>query len=158
LKTTLLQRPGKIHCHTTNMIVMKYLLISLLAFMLVCSSCKKDNAQSNIIGQWEWTIEYANNPFYNFTPQSTGIRETLIFTAAGKYNLIQNGAIVTTGNYKTATATGNQGQKVLSILYSNTSVIDSAAYYVLINNIDSLIFSHDLIGTAGSGSRHYGRQ
>jgi hypothetical protein len=44
------------------------------------------------------------------------------------------------------------------VLYTNKRIADSVSYFVLMNNNDSLFFEYDLIGTQGSGSRHYGRK
>jgi hypothetical protein len=118
----------------------------------------KSSGQQNITGEWVWTIQYADNPAYSSTPQSTGIHETLSFASNSNYSLIQNGLVVNSGTYKTSTAKNNQGKTISSVLYTNTRIKDSVAYYQLTHNNDSLIFSHDLIGTLGSGSRHYGRK
>jgi hypothetical protein len=126
--------------------------------LLLDSSCTKSAGQQNVKGEWVWTIQYADNPAYNSSPQSTGIQETLSFSNNGTYSLTQNGVIVNSGTYKTSTAKNTRGETVSSVLYTNTRVEDSVAYYQLTNNNDSLIFSHDLIGTYGSGSRHYRRK
>ena len=138
---------------------MKYLKNLILFSLLIFGSCKKDNTSTsgNIVGQWKWTIQYANNPTFNSTPQSTGIQETLSFTSS-HYTVTQNGAVTNAGTYRTSTATGTGGQSVLSILFTNQRITDSVTYYSFGNNSDSLFFSYDLIGTVGSGSRHYGRQ
>ena len=129
----------------------------IISFLFI-SSCKKGTGTLNITGQWIWTIQYANNPSYNSTPQSTGIQETLSFGTNGTYNATQNNIIVNEGTYRTALAKSTTGSKVSSVLYSNSRVTDSVAYYLTSNNDDSLVFSYDLIGTVGSGSRHYGKQ
>lgn len=136
---------------------MRHLL--LMAFLLVtCFSCKKDSSQSNLVGQWDWIIQCAGNPAYNSTPQSTGIQEVLSFNNDGIYSLTQNGVATNSGTYKLSTAKNTSGQDVSSIQYTNARVTDSLAYYELTNNNDSLLFSYDLIGTVGSGSRLYGRE
>ncbi len=134
-------------------------LKSFMTFLLLmCFSCKKDSTQNNLTGQWVWTIQYADNPAYNTTPQSTGIQEILSFNENGNYSLAQNGTIINVGTYKLSTVKNNAGQNVSGIQYTNARVTDSVAYYMLANNNDSLFFTYDLIGTAGSGSRHYGKQ
>lgn len=131
----------------------RFTLLSLLFLF----SCKKNTSNEALIGDWIWTIQYANNPGYNTTPQSTGIQEYIYFGADKTYSLKQNDVIVNSGTYKMATATSSAGKGVSSILYTNSRVVDSAAYY-MITDKDSLIISHDLIGTVGSGVRYYGRK
>lgn len=123
-------------------------------------SCKKESVTTSpsIDGQWEWTIQYADNPAFDSTPLSTGINETLSFSANGTYSLVQNGLLVNAGTYKTTTSISSRGESVPTVLYSNSRVRDSAAYFNLMNNGDSLVFSNDFIGTYGSGSRHYGKK
>jgi hypothetical protein len=128
-------------------------------FLILFVSCKKDEApQQTLVGQWIWTIQYANNPAYNSTPQSTGINEKITFNIDGTFSLAQNNIVVNSGTYKTSTASSTHGEVIPSVLYTNSKVTDSVAYYKLANNSDSLIFSHDFIGTFGSGARYYGRQ
>ena len=137
---------------------MKLIVVVFMFGLTLITSCSKEKAQNKIVGRWNWTIQYADNPAYNSTPESTGIHETLIFNSNGTYDLAQDGISKNTGIYHLSSATSTNGQKVSSIYYSNVRVTDSVAYYKLQNNNDSLFFNHDLIGTVGSGSRHYGRQ
>jgi len=144
-------------CVSHQTFIMRQLL--LLAFLVVlCFSCNKKSLESNVVGQWIWTIQYANNPAYNYTPQSTGISEKLSFNSNGSYSTTKNGVIVNSGTYKLSTAKSTRGEDVASIKCTNERVRDSVAYYMLAYNNDSLFFTPDLIGTVGSGSRHYGRQ
>jgi hypothetical protein len=124
--------------------------------ILFLFSCSKDHPKPAITGQWAWTIQYYDYPTFE-TPQSTGINETLSFNEDGTYSVLQNNSIVNSGTYTTGTASNPNGTSVFSISYSNSRVTDSSTYYELQNNNDSLFFSYDLIGTVGSGSRHYGR-
>jgi hypothetical protein len=136
---------------------MKQYKILLIGVLILFVSCKKDSTQTaSLAGNWNWTIQYANNPAYNSTPQSTGIIESFTFNTNGTYALTQNSVVVNTGTYRMTTATGTNGASVTGVLFTNSRVTDSVSYYSL--NTDSLFFSYDLIGTAGSGSRHYGRQ
>jgi hypothetical protein len=138
---------------------MRKLILPLFLLSVALFSCKKnDTPQQTIAGQWLWTIQYANNPAYNSTPQSTGINETIAFGTNGTFSLTRNNVIVNTGTYKTSTALSSSGEVIPTVLYTNSRVTDSVAYYKLVNNSDSLIFSHDFIGTVGSGARYYGRQ
>lgn len=137
---------------------MKKIFLFSVFFSLLLYSCKKTSTQPNIIGTWVWVVTSADNPVYNSTPLSTGINETLTFTNNGTYSISQNGTITNSGTYKLTTVKGSNGQNVSGVSYSNNRVTDSVNYYTLTNNNDSLIFSHDLIGTVGSGSKHYGRQ
>ncbi|MEO8770375.1 MAG: hypothetical protein ABI402_09835 [Ferruginibacter sp.] len=125
--------------------------------ILFLFSCKKDHPQASISGQWTWVIQYRTYPPLFETPQSTGIQEKLSFNDDGTYAVTQNNSVVNSGTYTTGTATNPSGETVLSILYSNSRVTDSLDYYELPNGNDSLFFMYDLIGTVGSGSRHYGR-
>jgi hypothetical protein len=140
-----------------KMCIMQRLLL-LLFLCLSYFSCKKDSSEANLSGEWIWTLQSAGNPAYNSTPQSTGINEILSFDNNGNYSVSQNGVITNSGTYKTSTAKNTSGETVLSIKYTNARVTDSVDYYMLTNTNDSLIFSYDLIGAVGSGSRHYGRK
>lgn len=111
---------------------------------------------AKITGNWQWKIQYSNNPNFNTTPASTGIQEILTFSSNGNYTLTQNGSMVQSGTYKT-TVSNTPAGKVSTLLYSNSRVSDSLAYYDINNNRSNLIFSNDLSGTAGSGSRVYDR-
>jgi hypothetical protein len=136
---------------------MRRFAMAAMCTTLIFSSCKKET-NTTIVGNWVWIIQYADNPAYNSTPQSTGIQEIISFGTDGTYSLTQNNIVMNSGTYKTSSATSIRGDKISSALYSNNRVTDSVAYYVIQNNNDSLIFSYDLIGTVGSGSRHYGKQ
>jgi len=138
--------------------IMRHLLLLTAFLLVICFSCKKESSQSNVAGQWHWTIQYADNPAYNSTPQTTGIQELLFLNNDNSYSLMQNGVITNSGTYKLLTAKNTSGQNVSGIQYTNARVTDSVSYYTLANNNDSLFFTFDLIGTVGSGSRHYGRQ
>jgi len=139
---------------------MRRFKIPLFVLSVLLISCKKETltAVSAIEGQWQWAIQYANNPAYNATPQSTGINETISFLANGTYSVAQNNVVINSGTYKTSATMSTRGELIPTILYSNNRVIDSAGYYKIENNSDSLIFCHDFIGTVGSGARHYGRK
>jgi len=132
------------------------LLFIFLGWLVI--SCGKESTPPALVGNWKWTIQYAGNPSYNTTPQNTGIQEILSFRDDGSYSLSQNDTVVNFGKYKLSTVKSSGGQNVSRVQYTNTRVTDSTAYYLLANNNDSLFFSNDLIGTVGSGSRHYGRQ
>jgi hypothetical protein len=134
------------------------LLLLLLIVTSLCFSCKKESTPAKLTGQWIWTIQYANNPAYNSTPQSTGIQEILSFSDNNDYALTQNGIVTNAGTYHLSAARSTSGQTVSSVYYTNARVTDSVAYYTLTNNNDSLFFTYDLIGTIGSGSRHYGKK
>lgn len=133
---------------------MKQVILLLICVLTIFSSCKKDELQIAIIGQWTWTLETRGNPIYNTTPQNTGINEVFTFNPNGVYNVSQNNVTVNEGTYKLTTATSTRGSQVSSVLFSNQRVKDSVYYYLIINN-DSLIFNYDFIGTVGSISRHY---
>lgn len=139
---------------------MRRLKIPLFTLYILLISCQKETATtpSPVEGQWQWTIQYANNPAFNATPQSTGINETISFLPGGAYSLVQNNVVINSGTYKTSATLSTRGELVPTILYSNNRVTDSAEYYQIMNNSDSLVFCHDLIGTVGSGARHYGRK
>lgn len=131
-------------------------IIFILAVTAVISSCKKSITNANLPGNWQWTIQYSNNPNFNSTPASTGIQEALKFTGNDNYTLTQNGIITQSGTYKTVVSNTPAG-KVSTLLYSNSRVSDSLAYFDINNNGNRLVFSNDLSGTVGSGSRHYDR-
>jgi hypothetical protein len=136
---------------------MKQLSILFLFGLPLFTSCKKDNTESTIFGQWNWTIQRENNPAYNSTPQSTGVTEVFIFNTNGTYSLTQNNMTLNSGTYKISSATNMMdGSMVTSILFTNQRVTDSVAYYSL--NNDNLFFSLGLIGLIGGSERHYSRK
>ncbi|MBC7422427.1 MAG: hypothetical protein H7334_03125 [Ferruginibacter sp.] len=138
---------------------MKKFQMVFFGLLISLSSCKKEEvANKQILGLWNWTIQYTGNPAYSYTPQSTGIKESILFTTDGTYLIKQNSVVVNSGTYKTITANSTRGEKVMGITYSNNRVTDSAAYYYITNSNDSLIFSPDLIGSVGAGARCYKRQ
>jgi hypothetical protein len=138
---------------------MQKLTLSAL-ILLSFFSCKKTDpaVTATVVGQWSWVIQRENNPAYFSTPLTTGINETMEFNINGNYAVTQNTVIVNSGTYKLTTGTSTSGSPVSGVLFSNARVTDSAAYYVIRNNNDSLMFCHDLIGTVGSSSRFYGRK
>lgn len=136
---------------------MKKNLILFACGIILCASCKKNvTSPKTLIGEWNWTIEKYNNQKYNKTPQNTGIQENLWFNTNGTYSLTQNNVVVNEGTYTTSIVTGNQGNLVTDVLFTNTRVKDSIASYLLIT--DSLYFSPNLMGSVGASTRHYGRQ
>ncbi len=137
---------------------MRQLLLLTFLTMLYFSCKKESTPKNNVTGQWIWTINYAGNPAYNSTPQSTGVNEILTFNSNGNYAITQNGITANAGTYHLSNAKSLSGQNVPGIYYTNSRVTDSVAYYTLQYNNDSLFFTYDLIGTVGSGARHYGRQ
>lgn len=139
---------------------MRRFKIPLFTLYVLLISCKKETVTtpSPIEGQWQWAIQYADNPAYNSTPQSTGINETISFLANGTYSVAQNNVAINSGTYKTSATMSSGGELIPTILYSNSRIIDSVAYYKIVSNSDSLIFCHDFIGTLGSGARYYGRR
>lgn len=137
---------------------MRCLAIVTCLLSLFAGSCEKQIIKSNIVGTWEWTVQYAGNPAYNSSPQSTGIQETLFFDHNGRYSLSQNGNMIDSGSYRTNVSVNSSGEWISGVLYTNRRIADSVSYFALTNNNDSLFFEYDLIGTVGSGSRHYGRQ
>ncbi|HMU10098.1 MAG TPA: hypothetical protein PKC54_08840 [Ferruginibacter sp.] len=139
---------------------MRRLIIPLFTLYILLLSCKNEEiaTPSQIEGQWQWTIQYANNPAFNSTPQSTGINETISFLPGGAYSVVQNNVVINSGTYKTSVTISTRGELIPTILYSNNRVTDSVEYYNIVNNADSLVFCHDFIGTVGSGSRYYGRK
>jgi len=134
---------------------MKPVQLLLFCAVFFCSSCSKSKIAADIAGECTWIIQYTNNPSYTSTPQSSGIAEIMWLNTNSTYSVKQNGNEVNTGTYKVTKKKSSYGGKVPGILFTNSRVTDSAAYFTLDN--DSLFFSNDLIGTIGSGSRHYGR-
>ena len=83
----------------------------------------------------------------------------LFVNSNGTYDLAQDAISIQKEHITSVEAQRVQVDKRFRVIYySNVRVTDSVAYYKLQHNNDSLFFSHDLIGTVGSGSRHYGRQ
>ncbi|MBR2647590.1 MAG: hypothetical protein IKD55_02035 [Sediminibacterium sp.] len=130
--------------------------MSLYIFLSIICACKKDSSQQPIVGEWVWYLNRTNNPYYNTTPQSTGITEILKIQANGEYNVLINNQIENTGTYKLTYEVANNGSIVNKILYTNQRIIDSVEYYVIQN--DTLRFSWGLIGSVGSRSRFYKRK
>ncbi|MDE3185474.1 MAG: hypothetical protein KGM16_18845 [Bacteroidota bacterium] len=134
----------------------KFHLILILTFLLF-NSCKKDSTASSIVGNWNWAVQYFDYPPFSATPQSTGTQEILVFKSDNTYSLAQNSVIINAGTYKISSATNSLGIRVSSVLFSNSRVKDSIAYFNIIAHSDSLYFSNGLMGTVGSGARYYVR-
>jgi hypothetical protein len=140
-------------------------ILSALTILSICS-CKKSSPETqNILGNWDWTATFTNNPAYSATPQSTGLNENIYFAINNTYSenrrrfngtIAQDFHVINAGTYRLSSAINTNGATVLSIFYSNSRVTDSVEYYVL-ENKNNLILSKDLIGTVGSGSKHYSR-
>jgi hypothetical protein len=141
---------------------MQKLLLSLLISLLFFSCKKAETTQADsITGQWQWVIQRENNPAYFSTPATTGIQETIEFNADGSYSVTQNNTVVNSGTYKTIVdKCTRDNSRVSGVLYSNSRVTDSVAYYEVRVGNDSLhlMFCHDLIGSYGASSRFYGKQ
>src|ERR1700712_5600476 len=99
-----------LHRHLNEKQIMRLLSALFVFSLLLYCSCEKDSNQPSLTGQWLWTLQAADNPAYNSTPQSTGIEEMLIYNDNGNYSLTQNGIVINTGTYKTSTAKSISGQ------------------------------------------------
>ncbi len=120
-------------------------------------SCKKSNiSPATLAGNWNWisTInDGAPGPFNPLTPVNSGITQSLTFTNTG-WVLKINNLIVDSGTYTTSLAKNLSGESINRISYYKTnSQTDSITYYSIIK--DTLIFSYDFSGTAGSGASEY---
>jgi hypothetical protein len=140
---------------------MRNLFVTLFILNLSFVSCKKEklsSADKAVIGQWEWIVQYSDGgPGHTLTPQNTGIQETLALNNDHSWSVIQNNLIVRSGSFKTSIQTNRRDEKVNSIhYYSNRNNSDSVSYFKVYN--DTLMFSTDLMGSIGGGTRYYSRQ
>jgi hypothetical protein len=144
-------------CLTFVTLIMKFISpLLLFCFIAIYFSCTKPQPyyQEKIVGEWKWKIQYANNPNYNSTPQSTGINEQIIFSNFNTYQLIQNNNLINSGAYKIGKTKNPAGINISTVYFSNSRVQDSIAYFDIPNDT-TLFFSNDLFGTVGSGARYY---
>ncbi len=133
-----------------------------LIIVLLYSCSKKTDSRQSLVGTWNWTVQFYDNPIHFTTPQSTGVQEKLIFDASGGYSVLQNGTIINSGTYtnidisnKFSDACGN----IVSVLfYSNTRTKDSTIFYLIQSNNDSLIISTYGNCYSNVHSKHYYRQ
>jgi hypothetical protein len=133
---------------------MKNKLTTVFLGIMVFISCKKSNISPPVlIGNWNW-ISTVNDgapaPLNPLTPINSEKTQSLTFTNTG-WVLKTNNQIVDSGTYTTTIAKNLQGQIINQIGYHKTnSPTDSITYYSI--SSDTLIFSYDYSGTAGSGS------
>ena len=132
----------------------------LTIFFLVITlfiSCKKSNISPPVlVGNWNWISTYndgAPGPLNPLTPINSGMTQSLTFTNTG-WVLKNNNLIVSSGTYTTSIAQNLVGKNINRIGYYKTnSPTDSITYYSITG--DTLIFSYDFSGTAGSGASAY---
>ena len=138
--------------------MIRILLHTTLLFILIALfSCKKDLERTDhaIVGEWNWSIQYTGNPAYSQTPQNTGIQEKLIFNNTQTWSLIRNGTLTASGTYQSDFATNSNGQQINRLHFYTGPGTDSVCYYRIQDNANTLMFSPDLMGTIGGGSRIY---
>ncbi|HEY4967349.1 MAG TPA: hypothetical protein VII28_13180 [Puia sp.] len=136
---------------------MKKKLTILFFAITVSISCKKSNISPPIlVGNWNWVSTFndgAPGPLNPLTPINSGISKSLTFTNTG-WVLKINNLIVESGTYTTSIAKDLLGENINRIrYYKTTSQTDSITYYSITR--DTLIFSYDFSGSAGSGSSTY---
>jgi hypothetical protein len=104
-------------------------LLSLL-FILLITSCQKDDINDQIIGKWRWvkTIIPYGNIISN--PQTTGFTKSLEFFPNRTINEYRNDTLLNTSVYKIETSNSGQVRLTSSIISSNFSL-----------DKDSLIFN-----------------
>ncbi len=133
--------------------LLRILFLSAILF----NSCKKSNISPPIlVGSWNWISTFndgAPGPLNPLTPLNSGITQSLTFTEAN-WVLTKNNLVVSSGTYTTSMAKNSLGENINRIGYRNlNNPADSITYYSLAK--DTLIFSYDYIGAAGSGATMY---
>ena len=136
---------------------MKKKVTVLFLAITVFISCKKSSISPPIlVGNWNWISTFndgAPGPLNPLTPINSGITQSLTFTNTG-WVLKINTLIVESGTYTTSVAKNLSGESINRISYYKTnSPTDSITYYSIAK--DTLIFSYDFSGTAGSGASAY---
>jgi hypothetical protein len=136
---------------------MKKVLMILFLAITVFLSCKKSNISPPIlVGNWNWISTFndgAPGPLNPLTPINSGITQFLTFTNA-TWVLTKNNLVVSSGTYTTSIAQNPLGENINRIGYYKTNnPTDSITYYSIAK--DTLIFSYDYNGTAGSGASVY---
>jgi hypothetical protein len=134
----------------------KKLTIFFLA-ITVFISCKKSNiSPPNLVGNWNWISTFNDGgpgPLNPLTPINSGMTQSLTFTNSS-WVLKINNLIVESGTYTTSIAKNLLGESINRIGYYKTnSPTDSITYYSI--SRDTLIFSYDFSGSAGSGATAY---
>ncbi len=132
------------------------LLMILFLSITIFMSCKKSNISPPIlVGSWNWISTFndgAPGPLNPLTPSNSGITQSLTFTSAN-WVLTKN-SLVVSGTYTTSIAKNSLGENINRIGYRNmNNPTDSITYYSIAR--DTLIFSYDYSGTAGSGVSVY---
>lgn len=123
----------------------------------VMISCKKSNISPPVLaGNWNWIStlnDGAPGPLNPLTPVNSGITQSLTFTNTN-WTLKINNLIVSSGTYTASISHNLLGESINRISYANTNgTTDSVTYYSI--SSDSLIFSYDFSGSAGSGATVY---
>ena len=137
--------------------------IFLIIFILSISffSCKKPAVSSvDLTGDWRWILTSRDSgpgPLNPLTPENSGITQSLSFKA-NTWIYTKSNATPLSGTYITSIATDSTtGNNVNAIHYFRSGgSTDSLTFFSLSH--DTLIFSYDLIGTAGSGATIYVRK
>jgi hypothetical protein len=136
---------------------MKKKLMILFLATTVFISCKKSNISPPVlVGNWNWISTFndgAPGPFNPLTPINSGMTQSLTFTN-NSWVLKINNLAVSSGTYTTSISHNLSGESINRIGYYKTnSPTDSITYYSITR--DTLIFSYDFSGTAGSGASEY---
>jgi hypothetical protein len=136
---------------------MKLILVSMLCLATFLTDCKKtEQSPTDIQGGWTWVSTFndgAPGPLNPLTPSNSGMIQSLSFTDSDWY-FSKNSVVVSSGTYTTSIVVNNQGNTINRINFHQlSSQADSITYYNI--SKDTLIFSYDYSGTAGSGASFY---
>ena len=136
---------------------MKKKLTILFLTITVFISCKKSNiSPPDLTGNWKWISTFndgAPGPLNPLTPINSGMTQSLTFTN-DSWVLKINNLLVESGTYTTSIAKNPMGESINRIgYYKANSPTDSVTYYSM--TTDTLIFSCDFSGSAGSGAAVY---
>jgi|SRR4051812_11288897 hypothetical protein len=121
-------------------------------------SCKKESeTNKELVGSWNWVRQTNDSwPPVEKTPQTTGINETVTFSAGQTYSIVRNTIVAETGRYSTSAFISSGGETLNKIIFRRSSGFDSVHYFRISGN--SLTFSFDYSGGSGGGIRFYDKQ
>jgi hypothetical protein len=136
---------------------MKIVLIPIFYLVTFLTGCKKTElSPPDIRGSWVWVStsnDGAPGPLNPLTPSNSGMIQSLSFTDSDWY-FSRNSVVASSGTYTTSISANTQGETINRISFHNVnSQADSITYYSI--SRDTLIFSYDYSGSAGSGASVY---
>jgi len=144
---------------------MRQLLGFTICFILMGSSCKKDEIQNppaELIGNWEWRYTHMGwepGPMNPLTPENTGNTEMMVFEQNFSWKSFVNGIPTDSGTFRIGHGSYSPSEYTTYTYdsiqyYRNGMMVKGLVDYYKIQN-DTLIFSLCFRGFYGCSSKTY---